>query len=147
MFKKLVAACAATVSAEINTDFEAYLNGGKPVTGEVFDQIWAQYDNEFTSSKLNAQNDAIRRNIFANNLEAIISHNSDPTVTYLKGINEYSDMTEEEFTAYFNIKSFAADQACSATKNRMSVSKHNVHLPPSWDWRDHNGVSPVKNQG
>lgn len=58
-------------------------------------------------------------------------------------------MTEEEFVAYFNIKSLGADQACSATNKRMSVSKgfKNVKDASHWDWRDHNGVSPVKNQG
>ena len=54
-------------------------------------------------------------------------------------------MTDEEFENYFNIKSIGEEQHCSATDKRQSVKKSFEDAPSSWDWREHNGVSPVKN--
>ena len=56
-------------------------------------------------------------------------------------------MTDEEFENYFYIKSIGEEQHCSATDKRQSVKKSFEEVPSSWDWREHNGVSPVKNQG
>ena len=53
--------------------------------------------------------------------------------------------TAEEFENYFNIKSIGEEQHCSATNKRQSVKKSFEDVPSSWDWREHNGVSPVKN--
>jgi hypothetical protein len=53
-------------------------------------------------------------------------------------------MTHEEFITYFNIKSIGDDQHCSATDKRQSVKRSFEEAPASWDWREHNGVSPVK---
>merc|ERR1719183_2265563 len=39
-----------------------------------------------------------------------------------------------------------AKQNCSATKSETKALELD-DVPDSWDWRDHNGVSPVKNQG
>lgn len=74
----------------------------------------------------------------------IIEHNAKEGITYKKGINPYTDMTDEEFMAHFNIKA-RADQDCSATQNEGL--KEVTDVPDSWDWRSKNGVSPVKNQG
>ena len=46
---------------------------------------------------------ADRRSIFESNIKEIIEHNTSGKHTWTKGINEYSDMTEEEFFEYFHI--------------------------------------------
>lgn len=62
-------------------------------------------------------------------------------------------MNDEEFNEYFNIYTdmqpgVNAMQNCSATDKRMSVAKNVRGIKEkAWDWRDHNGVSPVKSQG
>lgn len=61
----------------------------------------------------------------------------------MKGINPYSDMSDEEFRNHFNIKAVGADQDCSATQN--DGLKEVGDVPDSWDWREKGGVSPVKN--
>lgn len=86
-----------------------------------------------------------RKEIFAKNLNSIIEHNSQESVTFKKGINPYTDMTDEEFKNHFNIKPVGADQHCSATQN--DGLKELGDIPDSWDWRSKGGVSPVKNQG
>jgi cathepsin H len=77
----------------------------------------------------------------------IISHNKNPSNSWKKGLNEYSDMTEEEFFNYFHI---SAEQNCSATKRPTATLSEGQILkgvPTSWDWRDFGVVTPVKNQG
>jgi len=59
------------------------------------------------------------------------------------GVNQYSDMTDMEFSKAFLIQE---KQNCSAT-NTYSKRLSNLKIPESWDWREYGGVSPVKNQG
>ena len=78
---------------------------------------------------------------FRNNVREIIAHNSDPTQTWEREINYFTDMTEEEAKRHLNIME---EQKCSAT-----ASPRNVYLAPSpdtWNWNDKGVVSPVKNQ-
>ena len=44
-----------------------------------------------------------RKAIFEAKLREIVTHNSNPNSTWVKGINEYSDMTDEEFSDYFHL--------------------------------------------
>lgn len=45
---------------------------------------------------------------FAQKVEAIREHNLKNS-SFKKGINQYSDMTDEEFENYFNIKSIGEE--------------------------------------
>ena len=82
-----------------------------------------------------------RFGIFRDNVIRIVTHNSEVTKTFKRGINKYSAMTHEEVIKFYNLK---GDQNCSATnKNEIEVHTTNSN-PTNWDWRDHNGVSPVK---
>ena len=110
--------------------------------------MWEAYSKEFTTV---SKNDALtRKQIFAENVQNIIEHNLSGS-SYKKGISAFTDLTDEEFMAYYNINQagFGEDQHCSATDNRMSVEKREIPLEhaPAFDWRNFNGVSPVKNQG
>jgi len=74
----------------------------------------------------------------------LISHNTDPTQTYKVGINDYSEFTNDEFMSYYNLQ--VPQQDCSATHTPSKNLKNllAVEVPDTWDWRDHNGVTPVK---
>lgn len=54
-----------------------------------------------------------------------------------------SDMTYDEIVDYYNI--FNDPQNCSATSSPPLVTSEKA--PSEWNWRDHDGVSPVKDQG
>jgi hypothetical protein len=59
-------------------------------------------DDDFESyvaKYVNADEKAYRSRIYADSVADVQQHNSDPTNTYTKGINEFSDMTIEEFTS------------------------------------------------
>jgi hypothetical protein len=60
-------------------------------------------------------------------------------------VNNFADLTDDEFFAYFNLKDAQAD--CSATHPKVRADGERFPLediPQHWDWRDVNGVSPVK---
>jgi cathepsin H len=112
----------------------------------MFAKFTNQHGLESPSSHMNS---LVRKNNFANSIEAIIEHNSKPDATFMKGINAYSDMTEEEFFLHFHLNNKGDEQNCSATDKRQSVNKKVKveDIPSTWDWRSVGGVSPVKNQG
>lgn len=116
---------------------------------EIFEEMWVEFSqNEGKASPHSHYIKNHRMNAFAQNIEAIIEHNSNAEKTWTKGINKFSDMTQKEFKEYYKIKSFGEDQHCSATNERETVERtKGHHLPPNWDWRMHHGVTPVKNQG
>jgi cathepsin H len=89
---------------------------------------------------------ADRKDVFSKKVMEVIRHNANPNAKYQKGINSYSDMTDEEFNSYFNIVS--DPQACSATNQNMKVDKKFAlqDIPTHFDWRDVGAVTPVKNQ-
>lgn len=55
-------------------------------------------------------------------------------------------MSDEQFNAYFNLDTVKEEQHCSATEGRQSLAAVEDE-PTDWDWREHDGVTPVKNQG
>lgn len=82
-------------------------------------------------------------------MEEIVRHNSDPLNTWLKGLNQFSHMTDQEFFDYYHI--VGDQQQCSATNAaaaNVSIEEDLLRdVPAHWDWRDYGIVSPVKNQG
>jgi len=109
--------------------------------------LWKTFKskNGLQSPNHGVKSEEERMMTFAKKVESIREHNLNSTFSFKKGINQYSDMTDEEFENYFNIKSIGEEQHCSATNKRQSVKKSFEDAPSSWDWREHNGVSPVKN--
>lgn len=85
-----------------------------------------------------------RFKIFKDNLEYIESFNREGSRTYKLGINEFADLTNEEFLA-----KYAGNFRPSFHRSPGSSFKYeNVNeVPPSLDWRERNAVTPVQNQG
>jgi cathepsin H len=109
--------------------------------------MWERFESQQgKNSPNNLKSIAYRKNIFATTVEDIISHNKASSSTYQKGINKFSDMTEEEFNAHFQLNQITEEQHCSATEETQSLMA-TIDAPDSYDWREHSGVSPVKNQG
>lgn len=82
-----------------------------------------------------------RFQIFVENLKMIKSHNR-KGLSYTMGVNEFTDLTWEEFRKH----RLGASQNCSATTRSNHKLTHDF-LPESKDWREDGIVSPVKNQG
>ena len=85
-----------------------------------------------------------RLNIFKQNVEYIEGFNNAGTKTYKLGINQFADLTNEEFTSRNRFKG----HMCSSITRTPSFKYENVtDVPSSVDWRQKGAVTPVKNQG
>lgn len=93
-----------------------------------------------------------RKKVFDVELKKILAHNMDPSSTWKRGINQFSDMTREEFastrTGYNqklarHMSAARAAELVEPYRRRNSLSE----LPASMDWREHGVVSDVKDQG
>ncbi|KAI9120078.1 hypothetical protein K1719_009047 [Acacia pycnantha] len=86
-----------------------------------------------------------RFNIFKQNVEYIEGFNRDGTKPYKLGLNQFADLTNEEFTASRNR---FKGHMCSSITRTPSFKYENVSgVPSSVDWRQQGAVTPIKNQG
>ena len=86
----------------------------------------------------------IRFNIFRENLRLITSHNLDLTQNFTLGVNKFTDLTTSEFrTKYIGIIGVKLDSRYGC----KSFSSSGNGLTDTVDWRDHNSVTGVKDQG
>lgn len=87
-----------------------------------------------------------RFQIFKSNVDRIESFNAAGRHKYLLGVNQFADMTNEEFrtsrTGFKNIKAPA-----NAIRNRGFRYENIAATPVSMDWRTKGAVTPVKDQG
>jgi cathepsin H len=119
------------------------------MTHELFMGFWNYWEKKHGLESPNANHDKSKRMTqFALTLESIIEHNSQPDKTYTKGLNKFSDMTDKEFSDYYMMDKtkLKEDQHCSATHGPL-MDESQINIPKDWDWRQHGGVTPVKNQG
>jgi len=79
---------------------------------------------------------------FQTNLR-IIEETNAQNLSYTLGVNEYSDMSWEEFSRAV----LMAPQYCSATTGLYEPQGITENADPSIDWRTKGIVTPVKNQG
>lgn len=140
---------AAVTSGSLT--FEGYKDKFRPVTygsveltTEVIDDMFSQFVDTFKQGNFVNKEYKYRRDIFEQNLRKIVSHNLDSTQSWKMGINEYTDMTDEEFNEYFHLN-VKAPQNCSATASPLQA--YPERHPQRFDWREHGAVTPVKNQG
>ncbi|KAK9053253.1 hypothetical protein SSX86_029886 [Deinandra increscens subsp. villosa] len=92
-----------------------------------------------------------RFQIFADNLRFIDEHNSSGNRTYTVGLNQFADLTNEEYRSlYLGAK---ADPIRSIAKlqrgeiSRRYAVQSNEMFPEKVDWRERGAVTPIKNQG
>ena len=85
---------------------------------------------------------------FKANVDLVAAHNAKAaahTSSYKLAVNQFADMSKEDFRAkYLGFK--FVDQAHLRAKNTAPVS-NNFSLPASVDWNAKGAVTPVKNQG
>jgi cathepsin H len=70
--------------------------------------------------------------------------------SFMKGLHRHSAQTFDEIKDFYNMDAVnvVAKQNCSATEREDGSKALELEdVPATWNWRDHNGVSPVKDQG
>lgn len=95
-----------------------------------------------------------RFEIFKDNLRYIEGHNSLPNQTYKLGLNQFSDLTDEEFESIYLGSPIDIDDADQAILDYESESdyylpevNYSSSMPISVDWRAEGVVLPIKDQG
>ena len=84
-----------------------------------------------------------RFGIFKKNLINILQHNSDVTQNFTMGINQFTDLTPEEFKFQYigGLKTEVGSYGCK------TFSSSAVGTPTTIDWRTKGAVTSVKDQG
>lgn len=86
-----------------------------------------------------------RFQIFQQNVGQVESFNSAPNQPYKLAINQFADLTNEEFKAS---RTGFKGHVCSPILGSSSFRYANVTVPPStMDWRQKGAVTPIKDQG
>jgi C1A family cysteine protease len=112
----------------------------------VSDRHWSDF-NDF-QVKFNKRYESLeelrnRFEIFKENAIEIYNHNKNENKTFTLAINQFTDLTRDEFVHYYvnglnDIQSYGCD---------VYTAPSNVLLPSSIDWRQKGAVSSVKDQG
>jgi len=123
---------------------------GAPQTQTAEDALWnifkMTYEKEYESSAL----ESLRRKLFFDNKRTIDEHNERfeaGEVSFEMGINQFSDWTLKEFSDTNNGFRMPENAEESAVPLWSEPKVAVEDLPDSVDWRNHDMVTPVKNQG
>jgi len=81
---------------------------------------------------------------FRSNMISIIQHNAVSEQNFTLGINQFSDLTPEEFKALYINSGFKTQVGSYGCKTYTSTASS---APASLDWRQKNAVTSVKDQG
>jgi len=108
------------------------------------DTEWEQFRAKFEKQYLSAEEHDARKAIFAENLQFINKHNAAYNLglhTFTVGVNQFADMTNQEFVNKYN--GFVAPKNMAKPK----TVHEDVSVPDAKDWRDDGYVTPIKDQG
>ncbi|ONI27173.1 hypothetical protein PRUPE_1G072300 [Prunus persica] len=103
-----------------------------------YEQWMARYGRVYTD----IQEKEMRFKIFKENVAFIESSNSDANKPYKLSVNQFADLTNEEFKASRN--GFLGHECSTKT---TTFKYENVTAPPTVDWRTKGAVTPIKDQG
>ena len=82
--------------------------------------------------------------IFKENVQRIEAFNSAGDKPYKLGINQFADITNEEFKAR---NRFKGHMCSTITRTPTFKYEHVTAVPVSVDWRQKGAVTPIKDQG
>jgi hypothetical protein len=108
---------------------------------EQFLRFQQRHSKVYTS----AAEERLRFGVFQDNLAAVEAHNAAGGSTYTRGVNQWSDLTQAEWSAQH--LGGLTRMGPSANVPAAAAAARAVDLPGSVDWREEGVVTAVKNQG
>merc|ERR1711997_6281 len=108
------------------------------------DTEWKKFQAKFEKQYLTGEEHDARKAIFAEDLQFINKHNAEFDLglhTFTVGVNQFADMTNQEFVNKYN--GFVAPKNLAKPKTTV----HADSVPDSKDWRDDGYVTAIKDQG
>lgn len=126
-----------------------------PITDEDLkseESMWSLYERwsqlyDISSRDLAEDKESSRFEVFKANARHIHEFNKKEGMSYKLGLNKFSDLTAEEFTAKYTGVQVDAGAAVVTNSAHDEQPVLVGDLPPVWDWRDNGAVTPVKDQG
>jgi C1A family cysteine protease len=111
---------------------------------ELFRNFMTTYQKSYGADEFET-----RFEIFKANVKKIEEHNRSNPNGARWGVNQFTDMTEEEFQSYpCGVKSLAElNDLRPDFEPNFGELPEVQDLPESWDWTTKGAVTPVKNQG
>lgn len=114
---------------------------------------WDDFKVKFNKTYHSESQEAVRRAIFWDNVDTIALHNLMFRLKMTKfqlGINQFADMTHEEFSSMNTADELDSDRIRQLHENlidgEMFMPDDNFSLPAAFDWRDHGAVTRVNEQ-
>jgi C1A family cysteine protease len=144
IFVILTAVLTAGAMFQFNTNTSVKTNQVSMLTAQKF-QLWKNSVNKVYSSP---EEEKYRLSVFAETMSDIERRNNLPGQTATFAINEFSDMTDEEFITKYGSKTREEVDFSELNNSSMFQKKVGVdNLPEEIDWRTRGIITPVYNQG
>ncbi|EAS06454.1 papain family cysteine protease (macronuclear) [Tetrahymena thermophila SB210] len=128
--------------------YSCYAQQGSVVEALTAYNKWREENGKVYSSEAEK---IYRQSVFLENYQSVQEHNKNSNHTYSVGINQFSDITLQEYQQRILMKNSPLNELAK-NKNRLLQSSpiqnsNDTQIASSIDWRKKGGVSPVKNQG
>ncbi|CAF3017585.1 unnamed protein product [Rotaria sp. Silwood2] len=139
MMQTFIVVYALFIGAYCAPMFDEQLNNQWSLFKRVHKKQYASIDEEMT-----------RRNIWEDNLARIHQHNLEADLgvySYTLGMNQFGDMTHEEFKKQLNEFKISANMEKHKFDHDTFFALSHVTVPRAVDWRTDGFVTSVKDQG